>query len=116
MKSKKRAIYGILLAGVIIFAVGTVSAESDEGEKITVIITVDKNFDERSILEMGGKVIAKGRIFPIVVAEIPAKALNKIKNHSGVLKVENNIDVSLLGKKDKKSKSPKKSVKISKEG
>ncbi len=108
MESKKRAIYGILLVGVIIFAVGTVSAESDEEERITVIITVDKGFDERSILEMGGKVIAKGRIFPIIVAEIPAKALDKIKNHSGVLKVENNIDVSLLGKKDKKSKSPKK--------
>lgn len=57
-------------------------------EKVRVIITVNKDFNENSLFALGGNAVARGKIFPIVVAELPPRAVERLKNARGVVRVE----------------------------
>ncbi|AIF68774.1 hypothetical protein PAP_01675 [Palaeococcus pacificus DY20341] len=74
-------------------------------EKVRVIITIDRgNFNENSVRTLGGKVLAKGRLFPIVIAELPAPAVEHLKKAKGVVRVEYDAEAQILGKPPGKGK------------
>ncbi|KPU62322.1 peptidase S8 [Thermococcus sp. EP1] len=65
-------------------------------EKVRVIVTVDREFNESFIFALGGNVVAKGRIFPIVVVDLPSRAVERLKNVKGVIRVEYDAEVHIL--------------------
>ncbi len=88
-----------LMAGVfVIISIMGASASLTPQEKVRVIITANKDFDEGLISALGGRVVAKGRIFPIVIAELPPKAVGHMKRMKGVVRIEYDTVVCLLGK------------------
>ena len=94
----KERIFGIIL--ILIFAIsitGTAGAITQE-EKVRVIITIDGDFDEKAIPSMNGKIIAKGKIFPVIIAELPQKAVDQMKKMKGVVRVEPDAEVNLYAK------------------
>jgi len=94
---KFNKVFSLLLVFVVFGATaGIVGAVP--GEKVRVIITIDKGFNENSLFAIGGNIVAKGRIFPIVVAELPPRAVEKLKNLKGVVRVEYDSEVWILGK------------------
>ncbi|MBC7094822.1 S8 family peptidase [Thermococcus sp.] len=94
---KFNKVFSLLLVFVVFEAtagiVGAVPAE-----KVRVIITIDKGFNENSIFAIGGNIVGKGRIFPIVVAELPPRAVERLKNAKGVVRVEYDAEAHVLGK------------------
>jgi len=98
---KSRMIPGIMAGLFILFIITGVSTGILVQKKVRVIITVDRDFDEKTIPGLNGVVIAKGRIFPVVIAELPEKAVDRIKNARGVVRVEHDKQVHLLGKPSK---------------
>jgi|Deesub1362B_J571_1020462.scaffolds.fasta_scaffold00189_30 subtilisin family serine protease len=91
----------LIISLFLIVSIIGVSAALIPQEKVRVIITVDRGFDEKIIPAAGGWIIAKGKIFPVVIAELPAKAIEHIKNAKGVAKVEYDVEVYVLGKPSK---------------
>ncbi|ALV62268.1 Intracellular serine protease [Thermococcus sp. 2319x1] len=93
-------VFSLLLVFVVLGAtagiVGAVSAE-----KVRVIITIDKDFNENSVFALGGNVVARGKVFPIVIAELSPRAVERLKNAKGVVRVEYDAEVQVL-----KGKSP----------
>jgi len=92
---KRKASLGVLIGLSIIASMAVISASMPD-EKVRVIITVDKTFDESVIPAAGGKIAAKGKLFPIVVAELPAKAVEHMKKVKGVVRVEYDAEVHIL--------------------
>jgi len=98
---RNRRISGLIsvLVGLfLVVAVIGMSASLTPQEKVRVIITVDKDFNDEIITAAGGNVIAKGKLFPIVIAELPAKAVGHVKRMKGVVRVEYDAEVRVLGK------------------
>ncbi|RLF86998.1 peptidase S8 [Thermococci archaeon] len=92
---KFNKVFSLLLVFVVFGAtVGIVGAVPPE--KVRVILTIDKGFNENSIFALRGDVVAKGRIFPIVVAELPPRAVERLKNAKGVVRVEYDAEVWIL--------------------
>ncbi|RLF87547.1 peptidase S8, partial [Thermococci archaeon] len=85
-----------LLVVFVVFGATAGIVRAVPAEKVRVIITIDKGFNENSIFALGGNVIAKGRIFPFVVAELPPRAVERLKNAKGVVRVEYDAEVWIL--------------------
>ncbi len=84
MKNRKLA---ISLSVALILVAGIVVA-APSSNNVRVIIKVNERFDDNVVPANGGKILAKGRIFPIVVAELPEKAVEKLAKAKGVERVE----------------------------
>ncbi|MET1123866.1 MAG: S8 family peptidase [Archaeoglobaceae archaeon] len=78
----------VLVAGIATAASGT--------KNVRVIIKVNENFDESVIPANGGKVLARGKLFPIIVAELPENAVEKLKRAKGVVRVERDAVVNIF--------------------
>ncbi|WP_290900135.1 S8 family peptidase [Ferroglobus sp.] len=92
MRNKKLAVLPV--AALILIAGVTISTA--ETDNVRVIIKVDEKFDESVILANGGKVLARGKIFPIIVAELPDKAVEKLAKAKGVVRVEKDAIVEVF--------------------
>lgn len=88
----------LFLALLLMVSFVVVSASTASQGEVRVIITVNKEFDEEAVPVLGGKIIAKGRLFPIVVAELPASAVEHMKKAKGVARIEHDAEVHLLAK------------------
>ncbi|WP_175059129.1 S8 family peptidase [Thermococcus sp. 2319x1] len=99
-------VFSLLLVFVVLGAtagiVGAVSAE-----KVRVIITIDKDFNENSVFALGGNVVARGKVFPIVIAELSPRAVERLKNAKGVVRVEYDAEVQVLKGKPPGAGKPK---------
>ena len=92
MRNKKLAILPVAIL-ILITGVAISTAETDN---VRVIIKVNEKFDESVILANGGKVLARGKIFPIIVAELPDKAVEKLAKAKGVVRVEKDAIVEVF--------------------
>ena len=92
MRNKKLAVLPV--AALILIAGVTISTA--ETDNVRVIIKVDEKFDESVILANGGKVLARGKIFPIIVTELPNKAVEKLAKAKGVVRVEKDAIVEVF--------------------
>ncbi len=95
---RKRSVFAITLIAILAISIIGIVQAVNAGNRVRVIITVDKDFDERTISSMNGMIIARGRLFPIVVAELPEKALSGLSRAEGVVKVEYDSEVHTLAK------------------
>ncbi|MCA6214403.1 MULTISPECIES: S8 family peptidase [Thermococcus] len=99
-------VFSLLLVFVVLGAtagiVGAVAAE-----KVRVIITIDKDFNENSVFALGGNVVARGKVFPIVIAELPPRAVERLKNAKGVVRVEYDAEAHILKGKPPGAGKPK---------
>ncbi len=93
---------GYLILGV--FLVVSIVSTSAAVPQVRVIITLDEAFDEKVISDVGGQVVAKGKIFPIIVAKLPQSAIEHIKNAKGIVRVEYDAKVYTFGKPSKPGK------------
>lgn len=99
MKIKKAlALAGLVLAMLLVASLTGASNPASSTEKARVIIKVDRNFDDRAVEALNGKVIAKGKLFPFVVAEVPENAIEHLKKAKGVLRIERDAVVEIVGK------------------
>ena len=92
MRNKKLAVLPVAIL-ILIAGVAISTAETDN---VRVIIKVDEKFDESVILANGGKVLARGKIFPIIVTELPNKAVEKLAKAKGVVRVEKDAIVEVF--------------------
>ena len=87
-----------------IFLVISIVSVSAAEQQVRVIITVEKDFNEKMISDAGGQVVTKGKIFPIIVANLPQSAIEHIKNAKGIVRVEYDAKVYAFGKPLKNGK------------
>ncbi|ADC66225.1 peptidase S8 and S53 subtilisin kexin sedolisin [Ferroglobus placidus DSM 10642] len=84
----------VLLAVILILIAGI--AVAAETKNVRVIIKVNEKFDENVISANNGKVLARGKIFPIVVAELPEKAVENLAKAKGVVRIEKDALVKIF--------------------
>ncbi len=94
-----KAALAVLLMLSLILSLTGITVATPEQDRVRVIITVDKSFDEKAIMAAGGKVIARGKILPIIIAELPRHAIGQIAEARGVVRVEQDTEVRVLGGK-----------------
>lgn len=99
-------VFSLLLVFVVFGATAGIVGAAPV-EKVRVIITIDKDFNENSIFALGGNVVARGKIFPIVVAELPPRAVERLKNAKGVVRVEYDAEAHILKGKPPGTGKPK---------
>ncbi|WP_042702525.1 S8 family peptidase [Thermococcus sp. PK] len=99
-------VFSLLLVFVVLGATAGIVGAAP-AEKARVIITIDKDFNENSVFALGGNVVARGKVFPIVIAELPPRAIERLKNAKGVVRVEYDAEAHILKGKPPGTGKPK---------
>lgn len=88
-----------LLLSIVLLAALFVSPASAGGNKVRVILSVDRaKFNPHEVLGIGGHVVYEFKLIPAVVVDVPANAVGKLKKMPGVERVEFDHQAVLFGK------------------
>ncbi len=64
-------------------------------ERVRVIIKTDEYFDERVFASNDVRILKRGQLMPIVVAEVPKDAVRRMRGARGILSIEKDVKVKI---------------------
>jgi len=91
-------VFGLVIFILLLIPVFSIEPVSASQDSVRVLIEVNSDFNPNLIASVNGRIVAKCKALPIIIADIPPNAIDHMKRAKGVINIDLDAKVHILGK------------------